>query len=569
MARERWRALDGYRRAEAGPVENALLDDFLSSEIDRSEFLRRATVFGLSASAIASAAAALGEPGSASASAFASSARAKVGGRIRVGIIPPPAGALEPHTLVDVGGLEASGITGEFLTRATSTLGLRAELATSWKTNATATVWTFKLRPNVKFQSGQRFGADDVVATYNRLVDPKSGSQALSAFQGVLSPGGIVKVDDLTVQFKLDAPNANFPYLTSSTTYQAIILPADYQVGTFTSKAQTTGGFAISAYQPGVSVKYDRFPGWWGGETPLDGVDVTFFTNDAAVVSALLGNQIDLIGQVTLTSARALLKSPAVQIYKAKGATHRQVCIRTDVDNPFRDYRVRQAVAMTLDRPAIIKTLWSGFADLGNDSPFAPVYPSTDRSVPQRHKDIRTAMQLMAAAGHEKGFAITLTTETVGEVPQLAQIIQQSVRSIGIKLKLDITTVQAYFAGAQTGPPKGWGNTPWLNAPINITDWSHRAVPNVFLTSAFKSKGVWNASHYSSKRFDSLAKSYIAAITLKDQRRYAKQIELLLLHDQPVIIPYFQYYLQAVSKRVQGFVGDASGHIYLSKSSFA
>ena len=83
-------------------------------------------------------------------------------------------------------------------------------------------------------------------------------------------------------------------------------------------------------------------------------------------------------------------------------------------------------------------------------------------------------------------------------------------------MKLNILTATAYFAGTQDGPPSGWGNTPWLNAPMNITDWGHRSVPNVFLTAAFESKGIWNAAHYSNKAFDRAAKSYIGAIALKD-----------------------------------------------------
>jgi peptide/nickel transport system substrate-binding protein len=562
MNAESRRRLDEYRR-QANAVENTLIDDFLAGDMDRSTFLRRASVVGLSASALG---AVLGTVGTSPALARTA---AKVGGRIRVGIVPPPAGDLEPHTLVDVGGLESCGITGEFLTRATATLGLRPELATSWSANKTATVWTFKLRPNVKFQSGQTLSADDVVATYKRLVDPKSGSQALSAYQGVLSPAGVSKVDNLTVRFRLDAPNANFPYLTSSATYQGIILPASYQVGTFTKTPQTTGGFQLTSWTPGVGVTYDRYAGWWGGKTPLDGVDARFFSNDAAAVSALLSGEIDLIGQIDLTSARALLRNPSVTIYRARGATHRQVSIRVDANNPLKDFRVRQAIALTLDRPAIIKTLWSGLADIGNDSPFAPVYPSTDKRVPQRKKDLRKAKQLMQAAGYDDGFSITLTTQTVGEVPQLAQIIQQSVRAIGINMKLEILSVQQYFAGEQTGGPKGWGTTPWLNTPINITDWSHRPVPNVYLTSAFMTKGVWNASHWSNKQFDAAAKSYISAISLKDQRKYERQMQLILLHDTPAILPYFQNYLQALRKNVENYVGDASGHIYLNQTSLA
>jgi peptide/nickel transport system substrate-binding protein len=108
-----------------------------------------------------------------------------------------------------------------------------------------------------------------------------------------------------------------------------------------------------------------------------------------------------------------------------------------------------------------------------------------------------------------------------------------------------------------------------LNTPINITDWSHRAVPNVYLTSAYVTKGVWNASHYSNPKLDALIKSYIAAISVKDQRNIEAQMQRILLHDTPTIIPYFQFFLQATSTRVAGFVGDASGHIYLSKTSLA
>ena len=564
MDRESRRRLEDYRQNEAGPIENTLIDEFIAGEFDRKELIRRAGIFGVSASIVGTLLGALGE----APLAFAGPTAAKVGGRIKVGIIPPPAHGLDPHTYMDQGALETGGIAGEFLTRATQSLTLLPELATSWKPNANATKWTFKLRSGVKFQNGQAMTADDVVTTFKRLTgDPTS--QALSAFKGVLSPTGVSKVDDLTVEFDLDSPTASFPYLTSSTTYQAIILPSNYQIGTFEKTPQATGAFKLTSYTPGNGAKYDRYAGWWGGHAPLDGVDVTYYSDDAAATAALLGGQVDLLGQIQFATGRPLFNNSNVQIFSAHGATHRQVPMRVDLKNPFADYRVRQAVALTLDRPAIVKTLFNGLADIGNDSPFAPVYPSTDKTVPQRHKDIRKAKQLMAAAGYAKGFSITLTTETTGEIPQLAQIIQRSVKAIGIKMNLQILTATAYFAGSQTGPPSGWGTTPWLNAPINITDWGHRAVPNVYLVSALESKGVWNAAHYHNKTFDRLAKSYVGAIALADQRKYAKQLETILLHDTPVIFPYFYNYLAAGNKKVTGYKADALGEIYLSKTSLA
>ena len=91
---------------------------------------------------------------------------------------------------------------------------------------------------------------------------------------------------------------------------------------------------------------------------------------------------------------------------------------------PFTDPRVRQAIALTLDRPAIVKALFKGYADVGNDSPFAPVFPSTNTSVPQRTKDIAKAKSLLAAAGHALGLQHPAGhRELRQEIPQYAQIV--------------------------------------------------------------------------------------------------------------------------------------------------
>src|SRR5437763_15533660 len=128
--------------------------------MDRASCNLRASEFELSMGSIVVALNAFGH----SPLAQASTGAVRAGGRLRLGVVPPPVTGLDPHTYKDTGGLVTGGIAGEFLTRATQSLTLLPELALSWKPNANATIWTFKLRPNVKFQSGQSFGADDVVA---------------------------------------------------------------------------------------------------------------------------------------------------------------------------------------------------------------------------------------------------------------------------------------------------------------------------------------------------------------------------------------------------------------------
>ena len=559
MERDPLKRLDEFRLTQASELENDLLDEFMTGQATRSDFLRHASVIGLSATAIG---AALGTAGYAS-PARAATRAVKAGGRLRLGVIPAPARPMEPHLFADHGTLATGSICGEYLTATNQDNTLSPSLALNWRPNKDGTQWAFNLRQGVKFQDGSPLTAADVIATFNRNSDPALGGSALSAFKGVLKAGNIKAANGgKTVVFFLDAPTAAFPYLVSNTTYQALIQPSTYKIGEFAKGGTTTGGFRLMSYTPGVGAKLDRNPTWWGGKTPLDGVDLTYYSDAAAVTAALLGGQIDMISQVSFADSRALFGNSNVQIIAAKGTPHREISMLVSTAaavKPFKDRRVRQALALTLDRPAIIKQLFSGLAVPGNDGPFASVYPSSDPTVPQRVQDLVQAKKLLAQAGYAKGFSVTLTTEKYIEIPQLAQILAASAKKVGIDIKLNIITSDAYYGGTYSGGATGRGTTPWLNTPLNITDYGHRAVPNVVASSAFKTGGVWSSSNFASAAFDAAYDAYSAALTLKQQRKYTGIAQRILLKETPVIIPYFYNWTMAASKKVKGFQASAIG----------
>ena len=164
---------------------------------------------------------------------------------IKAGIITPT-GAINPVTIPDQGGLDMLGQTGEYLCLSGQTLNLTPVLATGWSPNSTADVWTFKIRQGVKFHNGAPLTADDVVYTLQLHTNPKNGSNSLSALPNtVLKPSGVVKVDDYTVAFHLEAPNGNFPYLVSSDNYNLIILPKGYDPAKWESTFIGTGPFVL------------------------------------------------------------------------------------------------------------------------------------------------------------------------------------------------------------------------------------------------------------------------------------------------------------------------------------
>jgi peptide/nickel transport system substrate-binding protein len=220
-------------------------------------------------------------------------------------------------------------------------------------------------------------------------------------------------------------------------------------------------------------------------------------------------------------------------------------------------------MAMSLDRSAIVTALFKGYADVGNDSPFAPVYPSTNASVPQRSLNVAKAKALLAAAGHPNGFSATLTGEVFQEIPQYAQVVQQSARAIGVNLKLNVEPQPKYYGNFL------FGTSDWLDATLSLVDYGHRSVPNVFLTAplqttnAKKGTGAWNAAHFSNSDYDKLSNQYIATSDLQSQKTIAGQIETLLLNETPIIYGYFYNYLTASAKNVTGAYPTAVGHIFL------
>jgi peptide/nickel transport system substrate-binding protein len=543
-------------RAGQGEIANHIIDEYVAGRLSRRDLLRRGAVVGISLPVLG---AVISACGSSSSSPSTASTGAS-GATIKVGIVVPT-GAINPVTVADQGGLDMLAQTGEYLTLSDQQLTLRPVLATSWTPNSTADVWTFKIRQGVKFHDGSTLTADDVVYTYKLQTNPKSTANALSAFGGALTPDGVQKVDDYTVAFHLTAPNGNFPYLTSSDNYNMIIIPNNYDPAKWQSTFIGTGPFVMKSYTPTVGASFARNEQYWGAKALPAATEFTFYKNQTPAIPALTSGSIDVLGQFAVTGGEQLLTG-GFTVSKLKSSAHRELSMRND-QAPFTDPRVRQAIALTLARPDIIKALFKGYADLGNDSPFAPVFPSTDTSIPQRAQDIAKAKSLLSAAGHPNGFTTSLVTEDFLEIPQFAQIVVQSAKAIGVTINLKVESSAAYYGKAV------FGSSDWLDATMSLVDYGHRSVPNVFLGaplltySAKTGTGTWNAAHFNNSQYNKLAAQYIATSDLSTQRSIAGQIQTLLLNETPIIYAYFYNYLSAWAKNVTGPYPTAIGHIFL------
>jgi peptide/nickel transport system substrate-binding protein len=467
-----------------------------------------------------------------------------------------PAGLIDPLTIADTGGVCLLSQTGEYLANSDPTLGLQPALAESWQPNTDGSVWTFKIRRQVRFHDGRTLTAADVVATMDRLADPANGSIALSAFAGTLSKGGARALDDYTVAFQLDAPNGSFPYLVSSDNYNAIILPADYS-GDFERKFNGTGPFRLEKYAAKARASFVRNEDYWGEKAAVERVLFDFYDSIQAQVLAMQGGQLDVLLHVPVQGSQALLADPRMSIVSLKSSAHEQVHMRTD-QGAFADKRVRRAIALCLHREHLVRGMFRGRSALGNDSPFAPIFPATDPTVPQRDQDLVLAKKLLAEAGVPNGFKARLTAERFQEIPDYAVVIQNAVRKIGVDLTLNVEDQSAYFGRA------AFGASDWLDSAMGIEDYAHRGVPNTILTASLGSRGTFNAAHFKNPEYDRLTAQYIAALDPASQREAAGRIQRLLLEETPVIIAYFYDWLSVTAKNVSGVRPTAMGQLNLA-----
>jgi peptide/nickel transport system substrate-binding protein len=542
-----YQRLNDLRRGR-GQIQEHVIDEFVAGRLPRRDFLRRGTAVGLSLPLLGGI---LTACESSKAPSTTKPSTGKGGATIKVGVVTPTS-AINPITIAGQGGIECLDQVGEYLVFTDRQLQYHPWLAESWRPNSDATVWTFKIRQGVKFNNGRPMTVDDVVYTFKSHSDPKSSANALSVFAGTLVPDGVVKVDDTTVAFHLEQPNGGFIDAVSNDNYNMIIVPDRYDFGEYQKSFIGTGRFMKTSYTPEVGATFVRNPHYWGTPAKPAKIEFTFYSSQAAMTLALQGGQIDVNDGFSIGSSPQLVHG-GFNVIRLYASYHRELSMRNDV-HPFTNKYIRQAIACTLDRPAIVQALFRGYAEVGNDTPFAPAFPETigPPMIPQRDKNLKLAKELLAKGGAPNGFSAQLVTETLEEIPDFAQIIKQSARQIGVDINITTETSSKYYGKAV------FGQSDWLDAEMSLVDYGARAVPNLFLQAPLQSinaktgQGSWNAAHFNNSTYDKLSKEFVATPDLTTQRQLAGRIERLLLDETPIIYAYFFDWLNATQKNVTG-----------------
>jgi len=307
-------------------------------------------------------------------------------------------------------------------------------LAKGYKISKDGKEYTFVLKKGVKFHDGKPFDAEDVKFTFDRLMDPKTGTAHPEYYRDIES---VQVVDNYTVKIKLKNVNSMFQFNLARP--DSIIINSQ-AVDKLKSAPVGTGPFKFVEWVRGDHVTLTKFGAYHVKGIPyLDKVTFKFIGDPSAQIASLKAGDIDAIAyDVSPENALLLEKDPKFKVLN--GYTTSKVVLSTNNSRkPFTDVRVRRAMAHAIDRSALIKGAMSGYGvPIGTHmEPGNPYYIDLTSTYPYNPE---TAKQLLTEAGYPNGFeAVIKLPERYAYAKRSGEIIADMLSQVGIKLKIELT----------------------------------------------------------------------------------------------------------------------------------
>ena len=307
-------------------------------------------------------------------------------------------------------------------------------LAKGHKISKDGREYTFVLQKGVKFHDGKPFDAEDVKFTFDRLMDPKTGTAHPEYYKDIDS---VQVVDSHTIKIKLK--NVNSMFLFNLARPDSIIINSQ-TVDKLKSAPVGTGPFKFVEWVRGTHITMAKFEDYYRKGIPyLDRVTFKFIGDPSAQIASLRAGDIDVIAiDVSAENALLLEKDPKFKVLN--GYTTNEVILSTNNSRkPFTDVKVRRAMAYAIDRSALIKGAMSGYGvPIGSHmDPGNPYYIDLTSAYPYNPQK---AKQLLAEAGYPNGFeAVIKLPERYVYARRTGEIVADMLSQVGIKLKIELT----------------------------------------------------------------------------------------------------------------------------------
>jgi peptide/nickel transport system substrate-binding protein len=527
------------QRNEEEQRAERLTRSFLSGNISRRSFMARAAGFSTLALSATSLGAVLAACTSSTSSTTGSSAAPatgtpSAGGTLQAALTGEP-DTIDPATSTIYTGAQVYDNIFNKLIDLDENNKFYGQLATKWTAPDDKT-WVFDLVDGVKFHNGETFGPEDVVYTFERILDPKTGSGYAPLYDA------ISKVESTgTNQVTFHLKTSFGPFLSNLANNGEIVNQAAIEAKDPARNAIGTGPFEFVEWVQGDHITLKKNENYFeSGKPYLDGIDFKFLNVDQSRIDALQSGDLNWSDAVPLQQLNTLKDDPAYTYVTSATAGIPDYIAMNTRQPPFDNKLVRQAVYWALDRDAIRQVAYFGAGESGIEE--VPTGSSWYDGSPIVTQNIDQAKQLLQQAGVQTPLEVEyLGLPQYPELLKTGEVMQQQLDAVGIKMNIKQVEVGVWFNAFSKGT-------------YQITSaYQERTIdPDNFYALVIHTGGAINSTGYSNPQCDKLIDQ--ARTETDDQTRFNlyKQVRQIVFDDAPIVFAHYETINYLMQKNVVG-----------------
>ena len=455
-------------------------------------------------------------------------------------------------------------------------------LAQSWKVSDDGLVYQFSLRPDVQFHHTEYFtpsrplSADDVVFTFNRIMLTEhpfhaQGGANYPFFQSVDWAGLVKSVtapSRTEVRFTLSRPDSSF--LSNLATDFAAILSAEYgqqlqssgKLSRLDSHPIGTGPFRFKEYQKDVLIRYYRHRHYWRELAKPEQLVFDIVPNNARRMAKLFTHECDVVAFPRVAELSLISQRPDVDVQESTSMNVGFWAFNT-AKAPFNNVKVRQALALAINREAILQAVYFGHATAAN-SVLPPTSWAYNPNLSTQQFDPTRARQLLAEAGYADGFSMDIWAMPVQRLYnpnalKMAELMQADLAQIGVRASIVSYEWNSFRrklgANEHDSVLIGWS--------------ADNADPDNFfrpLLSCSAAQTGTNRANWCDENFDRLIAQALLTADQKQRRSYYMAAQQYLSEQMPLLPIAHSQRFQAINSSIKGIQINPYGGIALANA---
>src|SRR5262245_4561581 len=437
-------------------------------------------------------------------------------------------------------------------------------VAEHWSVSDDAVTYTFKLRANAKWSNGEPVTANDFVFSFRRIQDPNMKAQYAEVLYPIknaeeVNTGklpvdqlGVKAVDASTLAITLKAPTPYFLQLLTHTTGLPVNAKAVTEFGNEwlkPGKMVSNGAYMLADVKPQAFIRLTKNPHYWNaGKVTIDAVMFDPSEDRSAVLKRFRAGEFDIVKDLPTDQLGWLKQNMPKELRIAPYAGVYFYTFNT-TKPPFNDVRVRQALAMAVNREVLVEriTLAGELPAYGFVPDGTANYSSQKASWAKMNQAAREAeaVKLMTAAGYgpRKPLKFRLSYNTSENHKKIAVAIAAMWKKLGVDVELVNTEVKVHYANLRQGDFE-MGRAGW------IADYNDA---QSFLYLSQTSTKQQNYARFSNAEYDKLMDEASVTADMGKRAELLQQAEAILMREVPVLPLYFYVSKNLVSTKVKGF----------------